>query len=67
MYKKLSKNTLIINILKILEKYSDKEHRLSQQDIIDLLKKDYDNAYKTMNAPFMESVLWAFKESYNKG
>lgn len=28
---------------------------------------DYDNAYKTMNAPFMESVLWAFKESYNKG
>lgn len=28
---------------------------------------DYDNAYKTMNVPFMESVLWAFKESYNKG
>lgn len=28
---------------------------------------DYDNAYKTMNTPFMESVLWAFKESYNKG
>lgn len=28
---------------------------------------DYDNAYKTMNKPFMESVLWAFKESYNKG
>lgn len=28
---------------------------------------DYDNAYKTMNTPFMESVLWAFKECYNKG
>ena len=28
---------------------------------------DYDNAYKTMNTNFMESVLWAFKESYNKG
>lgn len=28
---------------------------------------DYDNAYKTMNVDFMESVLWAFKESYNKG
>lgn len=27
---------------------------------------DYDNAYKTMNAPFMESVMWAFKECYNK-
>ena len=28
---------------------------------------DYDNAYKTMNTDFMESVLWAFKEAYNKG
>jgi len=28
---------------------------------------DYDNAYKTMNTSFMESVLWAFKECYNKG
>lgn len=28
---------------------------------------DYENAYKTMNVDFMESVLWAFKESYNKG
>ena len=27
---------------------------------------DYDNAYKTMNTPFMESVMWAFKECYNK-
>ncbi len=28
---------------------------------------DYDNAYKTMDTPFMESVIWAFKELYNKG
>jgi len=28
---------------------------------------DYDNAYKTMHTPFMESVIWAFKELYNKG
>ena len=28
---------------------------------------DYDNAYKTMHTNFMESVLWAFKEAYNKG
>ena len=27
---------------------------------------DYENAYKTMNTPFMESVMWAFKECYNK-
>ncbi len=28
---------------------------------------DYDNAYKTMNPSFMESVLWAFKTCYDKG
>ena len=27
---------------------------------------DYDNAYKTMDKDFMESVIWAFKELYNK-
>lgn len=28
---------------------------------------DYDGAYKTMSTDFMESVMWAFKECYNKG
>ncbi|AFC70975.1 isoleucine--tRNA ligase [Rickettsia australis] len=28
---------------------------------------DFKNSYKTMNKNFMESVLWAFKELYNKG
>ena len=28
---------------------------------------DYDNAYKTMNPTFMESVMWAFKTCYDKG
>ena len=28
---------------------------------------DYDGAYKTMNTPFMESVMWAFKTCYDKG
>jgi isoleucyl-tRNA synthetase len=28
---------------------------------------DFDNDYKTMNATFMESVLWAFKTLYDKG
>lgn len=27
---------------------------------------DYDNAYKTMHTPFMESVIWAFKQLYDK-
>ncbi len=28
---------------------------------------DYDGAYKTMNPSFMESVMWAFKQCYDKG
>ena len=28
---------------------------------------DFDNDYKTMNAPFMESVWWVFKSMYDKG
>ncbi|MBP3308960.1 MAG: isoleucine--tRNA ligase [Clostridia bacterium] len=28
---------------------------------------DYENAYKTMNPSFMESVMWAFKTCYDKG
>lgn len=28
---------------------------------------DYDNSYKTMDTNFMESVIWAFKELYDKG
>lgn len=28
---------------------------------------DYEGAYKTMNMDFMESVMWAFKQCYDKG
>ncbi|MFT4186899.1 MAG: isoleucine--tRNA ligase [Micrococcaceae bacterium] len=28
---------------------------------------DFDNDYKTLNLSYMESVMWAFKELYNKG
>ena len=39
MFAKQSKNTLILDILQILEKYSDVNHRLTQNDIISLLNK----------------------------
>ncbi len=42
MYTKQPKKLLILNILDILHRYSDENHRLSQQDIVDYLKKDYD-------------------------
>ena len=42
MYLKQSKNTLVLNILQILEKHSDVKHRLTQNDIINILKSEYD-------------------------
>lgn len=42
MYESQPKKLMIINILDILKRYSDEEHRLSQKDICDLLKRDYE-------------------------
>ena len=42
MFEKQSKNTLILNILQILEKHSDIRHRLTQNDIVGFLKSEYD-------------------------
>ena len=42
MFTKQSKNTLVLDILQILEKYSDVSHRLTQNDIISLLKTEFD-------------------------
>ena len=36
------KKTLILSILDILRRYSDEEHRLSQKDIVDILRREYD-------------------------
>ncbi len=36
-----AKKQVIINILDILRRYSDEDHRLSQKDIAEILKKEY--------------------------
>ena len=36
------KKTLIVHILDILRRYSDAEHTLSQKDILDILRREYD-------------------------
>lgn len=42
MYEVQPKKFLIMNILDILQKYTDENHRLSQKDIIDILEKEYE-------------------------
>lgn len=41
MYTIPPKKMIIINILDILKKYSDMDHRLTQADIMEKLKKEY--------------------------
>ena len=42
MYTKQPKKMLIMNILDILRKYTDEDHRLSQREIMEILEGEYD-------------------------
>lgn len=42
MYTKQPKKLIIMNILDILKKYTDENHRLSQKEIQDLLEREYE-------------------------
>lgn len=42
MYKQQPKKMVLFNILEILKNYSDVDHKLTQQDIVAYLEKDYD-------------------------
>ena len=41
MYTEQPKKLLIFNILDILRKYTDEDHRLSQKEIVDILRNEY--------------------------
>ena len=42
LYTKKPKKLLILNILDVLQKYTDENHRLSQKEIADILRNKYD-------------------------
>lgn len=42
MYSKSPKKLIIMNILDILKRYTDENHRLSQKEIQDILEREYD-------------------------
>ena len=42
LYTKQPKKMLLMNILDILKTYTDENHRLSQNDIVEILKNEYD-------------------------
>jgi len=42
MFAKSPKKLIIMNILDILKRYTDENHRLSQKEIRDILEREYD-------------------------
>lgn len=68
MIKKQPKKMLIFNIMQILKKYSDEDHRLTQQDIMKYLEKDYDmivdrkSVYRNINDLLEEGVEIEYTE-----
>ena len=52
-----NKKSTIILILKVLEEYSDEEHFLTQQDIIDHIKKENDIDLERKSVAFSLGLL----------
>ncbi len=66
MYTNQPKKLLIINILEILRKYSDINHKLSQTDILDLLKRDYNMTVnrKSIKPNIMDLIDFGYDIEY---
>lgn len=68
MYTKQPKKLLIINILDILRRYSDVDHRLSQKDIVDILQTEYDMEVdrKTIKRNLMNLIDFGYNLEYSE-
>lgn len=68
MYMKQPKKLLIINILDILRKYSDEEHRLSQKNIVDILRTEYSMTAdrKSVRRNVLELIEFGYNIEYSE-
>ena len=68
MYTAQPKKMLIINILDILKKYTDENHRLSQKEIVDILKSEYDMVVerKAVKRNLMNLIDCGFEIEYSE-
>ena len=62
------KKMLIINILDILKKYTDENHRLSQKEIADILKSEYDMTVdrKAVKRNLMNLIDFGYEIEYSE-
>ncbi len=56
------KKMLILNIVEILKRYSDADHPLSQQDIVEKLEKEYDMTVdrKAVRRNLLDLMAWGY-------
>lgn len=68
MYTPQPKKILIINILDILRRYSDENHRLSQKDIEDILEKEYSMkaGRKAIKRNLMDLIDFGYNLNYTE-
>ena len=68
MYTKQPKKLLIMNILDILRRYSDADHRLSQKDIMDILETEYEMTAdrKAIKRNLMNLIDFGYELEYSE-
>lgn len=68
MYTVQPKKMLIINILDILKKYTDENHRLSQKEIVDILKTEYSTTVdrKSVKRNLMNLIDFGYEIEYSE-
>ena len=68
MYSKQPKKLLILNILDILQKYTDADHLLSQKEIEDILKKEYSMSAdrKAVKRNLMDLIDFGYNIKYSE-
>lgn len=68
MYTKQPKKMIIINILDILKRYTDENHRLSQREIMDILEREYDMKVdrKAVKRNLMNLIDFGYQVEYSE-
>ncbi len=68
LYAKLPKKLLIINILDVMRRYTDSEHRLTQKEIVDLLERNYHMKAdrKSVKRNLMDLIDFGYPISYTE-
>ena len=68
MFAKSPKKLIIMNILDILKRYTDENHRLSQKEIQDILEREYDMTVerKAVNRNLMNLIELGYNINYSE-